>query len=349
MKTILSGLNALEFEHPFDKTALQALKKTPGLDTFLKWLWKNGIEKTLNYSCLASHLRITSNNLPEIYEVFIEAKKILDISEDISLYIENSSDLNAWTSGADKHIICLTSSLVNTCCLEQIQCIIGHELGHIKAGHVLYRSAANYLISAAEYLGNKTFGISGWISTGLQIPMLHWQRMSEFTADRAGLLTCQDFKIAQQVDMILAGFPVASISDTQKAEWVKQTKDFKDADYNFISKTLTLASGVGIATQLYDTHPFSVLRSAETIKWIESGGYSDVVSRKTLINDTNLCKLVCLNCGGVLFEDESFCPICGEKCPSASINPVIPKCVHCGNRIDDDAKYCNNCGEKIQE
>jgi RNA polymerase subunit RPABC4/transcription elongation factor Spt4 len=255
--------------------------------------------------------------------------------------------LNAWTIGAENHIICITSSLVNTCSLEQIQCIIGHELGHIKAGHVLYHVAANYLISAAEYLGNMTFGVSGWISAGLQIPMLHWQRMSEFTADRAGLLVCQDFKIAQQVDMILAGFPAASITDAQRAEWVKQTKDFKDADYNFISKTLSLASGGGIATQVYSSHPFSVLRSSETIRWIESGGYSDVISRKTIIPDL-LPKLSCLNCGGALFGDESFCPICGEKSSITCENHNGLKCVHCGNRIDDDAKYCNNCGEKIQ-
>ncbi len=312
-KKRLDGLTAQEFEHPFDKAALEALKKTPGLDSFLKWLWKNGIEKTKQYLYLSSYIKVTKENLPDIYSIFAETKEILDATENVTLYISSDSDANAYTIGAVNHIIVLNRGLLDICSGPQLQYIIGHEMGHIKARHVLYNDAAGYIVSAAEYLSNKTFGLSGLVSVGLQMSMLHWSRMSEFTADRAGLLACQDFKVAQETDMILAGFPNSNISDLQRSEWIKQTKEFQNMDYGLISKILSYLGGGGVDTQLFKSHPLSVLRSAETIKWIETDGYSDVMSRKTRVSSPTLSKLFCENCGGTLYGNESYCPICGKE------------------------------------
>ncbi|MGB9977622.1 MAG: M48 family metalloprotease [Thermovenabulum sp.] len=58
-----------------------------------------------------------------------------------------------------------------------------------------------------EIVGSITLGAGKLLSTGLQIALLNWVRMSEFTADRAGLLTCQDPEVAASALMKLAGVP----------------------------------------------------------------------------------------------------------------------------------------------
>jgi branched-chain amino acid transport system permease protein len=71
-----------------------------------------------------------------------------------------------------------------------------HELGHIKSGHVLYYQIAMLLPVIAELIGMATMGFGGLISLPLEIALVRWQRMSEFTADRAGILACQDVNAA---------------------------------------------------------------------------------------------------------------------------------------------------------
>lgn len=344
----LEGLTAVEFEHPFDRNALETLKKAPGLDAFLKWLWKNGREKIQNYTYMASNVQITKNNLPEIYSIFNEARETLNMSEDIKLFAEGTVELNAFTIGAVQHQLILTRGLMNTCSKPQLKYIIGHEMGHIKAGHCLYHDAVRNIASVAmssvsKFLNSVTSGLSTVVTEGLTLTLMHWQQMSEFTADRAGLLACQDFKIAQETDMILSGFPSSNISDLQRSEWIKQTKEFQNLDYGTLGDDLRKY----FSGQLNQSHPFSVLRSAEIIKWMETGGYGDVMSRKTKINDTINNKLFCENCGGTLYGPESFCPICGS---ALEINPIMsetPSCPKCNLSVQSDAVYCPNCGEAL--
>ena len=41
----LVGLNVKEYEHPFDKQALDRLKGTPGLETLTRKIWDKGLDR----------------------------------------------------------------------------------------------------------------------------------------------------------------------------------------------------------------------------------------------------------------------------------------------------------------
>ena len=50
-------------------------------------------------------------------------------------------------------------------------------------------------------------------------------------------------------------------------------------------------------------------------------------------------KIKCLNCGGTLTGEESYCPYCSEK--------VVNRCRECGKELDSfKHKYCPLCKEK---
>ena len=52
------GLSSAAFEHPSDRAALEALRRTPGLDRLLKWLSDVGAERFVRIMFTADSLRI---------------------------------------------------------------------------------------------------------------------------------------------------------------------------------------------------------------------------------------------------------------------------------------------------
>lgn len=92
--------------------------------------------------------------------------------------------------------------------------------------------------------------------------------MSEFTADRAGLLCCQDTDAMIRSFIKMAGLPIKEFDNIRPETFIQQARDFKALDYEGMNKVVKFLS---IADE---THPWTVMRSAELLKWIESGEYN---------------------------------------------------------------------------
>lgn len=80
-KKILTGLDHTSYEHPFDQKALSALESTPGLDLVGKFITKNMVERVYTVQYTGSHLRVTKDSYPKIYEYLEYACQILDIKK----------------------------------------------------------------------------------------------------------------------------------------------------------------------------------------------------------------------------------------------------------------------------
>ena len=98
-KKILSGLDHSQYEHPFDQKALAALEGTPGLSAAGKFITKHMVERVYTVQYTGSHLKVTSDNYPEIYEYLKYASRILDVKKIPELYIEWGYNINACTVG----------------------------------------------------------------------------------------------------------------------------------------------------------------------------------------------------------------------------------------------------------
>ncbi|MGB9812168.1 MAG: M48 family metallopeptidase [Thermovenabulum sp.] len=127
-----------------------------------------------------------------------------------------------------------------------------------------------------EIVGSITLGAGKLLSTGLQIALLNWVRMSEFTADRAGLLTCQDPKVAATALMKLAGVPQKYFDRIRIDEFINQAKEFEDYDYDTLDKVAKYLS------IMWQDHPWTVMRTSELFKWVESGGYGSIMKKYVL-------------------------------------------------------------------
>ena len=265
-KKILTGLDHSQYEHPFDQKALEALRNTPGVDLVGKYITKHLVERMYTVQYTGSHLKVTPDNYPNIYEYLQYAAQVLDVKKVPELYIEWGYDINACTVGAENPIIVLNSGLIDLCDDDEIMFIIGHELGHVKSNHMLYHMMAqviNFIIDQIPF---------GSIAAApLQYALYYWDRMSEFTADRAGLMACQSKEAAIRAFMKMSGMPIKQYNNMNYHTFLQQAADFKQLDYEGLNKVIKLIS---IADA---THPWTVMRAAELLNWITSGSYSNFI------------------------------------------------------------------------
>ena len=132
----LTGLVVEELRHPTDTRATEALKKIPGLDKLLAKILEYGLERLFYVDNIASNLRVTPQMFPRLHRSLTWACKILDVTEP-EMYVTLDPVPNAWTYGHTKPFINLTSGIIDMMTDEELFFVIGHEVGHIKAGHVL--------------------------------------------------------------------------------------------------------------------------------------------------------------------------------------------------------------------
>lgn len=265
-KKILTGLDHSMYEHPFDKEALQKLESIPMLTTVFKWITTNTIERIYTIQYTGSNLKITKSSYPKLYQYLLDACKILDLKKVPDMYINWGYDINACTIGSENPIIILDSGLIDLCNEDEIMFVIGHEAGHICSNHMLYHMMAQVI----NYFIDATPG-GALIAGGLQYALYYWYRMSEFTADRTGLLCCQNPDAMVSAFIKMAGLPHNEYGQINTDAFIEQARDFKTLDYEGINKIVKILS---IADE---SHPWTVMRSAELLKWIDEGGYEKII------------------------------------------------------------------------
>jgi len=102
--------------------------------------------------------------------------------EPVNIFIVPARTLNAYTFGlSSPKAIVLYESLFKVMDRDELQFIIGHEMGHVVLGHTWLNSLVGGMAGipapySASYL--------------LILALRWWNRSCEFSADRAGLLAC---------------------------------------------------------------------------------------------------------------------------------------------------------------
>ena len=152
------------------------------------------------------------------------------------MYVTVDPVPNAWTYGHTKPFITLTSGLVDMMSDEELFFVIGHEVGHIKAGHVLYGTMARNIAAIVAMLGETTFGIGALLGQGLVFALLEWYRCAELTCDRAALLCVQDLEPARTTFMKLAGGTTRLAAEMDRDEFLRQIREYEDVDRSTLDK-----------------------------------------------------------------------------------------------------------------
>lgn len=285
-------LDSKVYEHPVDRTALTYLSKLPGFEKAVNFFISWGYVKWHLIDLRGSNFRVTEKSCPELYNQVKNIAEILDVKDFPEIYTEWGYYINAYTTGyKDDTLLTIYSGAVDLLSKEQLDYIIGHELGHIKSKHMLYHVMAEMLANWASQ-----FPIASDLMMPIRVGLAYWNRMSEFTADRAGLLACQNPEAAIDAVIKMAGVPQKYFSTVSHEAFLEQAKEFE----YLLSGAESVIKNISV---LDNTHPWTVLRAAELIKWIDSGEYSLILNKYAAIK--------CPHCKSEIPQGRSECPICG--------------------------------------
>jgi len=179
-------IQAEDFQTPLDSTLtrkITTLLEKAGLKEALVLYYREWHDRLSIQINNVTKVRVSATQYPWLYDMVSQAASVLDVSPPIT-YLVHSAVPKAYVTNVTTPTLVVHSKLIELLNREELLCIVGHELGHVKSGHVLLQDVVSALLYAAEKipLGDKLAPLS----------LLLWTREAEISADRVGLLLVQD-------------------------------------------------------------------------------------------------------------------------------------------------------------
>lgn len=289
------------YEHPDDAAALQTLRSGFGVETALRKVSEIRYERMMRAEAYAGKIRVSPFQFPDLHNLFLEAVDMLGVARVPELFLE-IGQLHARTMGVDAPQVYLSQQMPIVFNREELLFIIGHELGHIRSGHAPFMLLRTFLPEFIEAIEPVTLGLGNVLRKGGNAVLEDWYRKSELTADRCGLLLCQNSDAALSALMKLAGAPFSWTPRFNFDAFLAQA-DHYDALYT------EGFSGLQKRLHAYfyqGEHPWFALRARALLEWINSGAYGALLQAQSGPR--------CGTCGGVRGTDP-FCGSCGTRFP----------------------------------
>ena len=254
MSEILKGLSAKEFINPEDKRGLERLDAVPGMKKFLAETISNIREKFITIEMMGDGVNITPESYPDLHSVLSETAKILDIDKIPDFSMRWSYDISIGTEGSKHPRISALSGAVDLLSDKELTFLIGHELGHLMAGHKPYH---NLLITFYTPMIKMVTNAEVWLAL-LRPLLLQWYRLSDYTADK------------------MSGIPLKYHDKISPEAFLKQAVRFEQNNRGFadnIIQNLTINTACA---------PWLVVRAAKLYEWYKSGEYDELIKKHSI-------------------------------------------------------------------
>ncbi len=254
--------------HDMDRKAFAALNTFPRFIKLVEAYHANYDEKAARIRLLSSAVRISENQMPEIYRLLPPICEKLGI-EVPELYYVRDKEMNAATIGTTNPCVYVTSALVKYLSSEQIASVLAHECGHIACKHYLYHSIVANVINklSGSPLGDMS-PFRRFVTPGLVNAFLFWDRCSELSADRAAVLC--DGKPETMVDSLLKIHGYVNIN---REEFIKQAVDL----HSFVNDT----KGNKAIEQMIvsgESHPRLATCVYECCEWSKTDSFKSILN-----------------------------------------------------------------------
>lgn len=280
-----------EFIHPEDASALKTLQAIPLLPTIIKKVMDVGVEQLQTGINMASKIKLSHSQLPQLYYILPPICERLEIEEP-DFYLEMNPAPNAYAFGDTQISITITSALVDMMSEDELIGVVAHECGHIACRHMLYHTLAQVLANTSSI-----FETLAKLAVPIHYALMYWQRKSELSCDRAAAYIVGPQTTASMLAR-LAGGPKSITSELNLEELAGQADMYdalcKDGVWNKALQTYAVMD---------QSHPFTSVRVREMLKWTESDEYKELIRNNP----------VCPHCHKAIDANWLYCQHCGNK------------------------------------
>jgi Zn-dependent protease with chaperone function len=258
----LTGISPRAFQHPADRAATAALASIPYLEAVVRKLVELGYERALRQSYLGSSVRLSEDQLGDVWREHSIAYATLDMADVPDLYLTQFPSPNALAIGARRPIVVVQSELVRLLDAKQRRAVFAHEAAHILSDHQLYRTAMVILVQLTR-------------TARLPLPLapvrtalMEWSRATELSADRAAAIVTRDPLVVCRTLMSLAAG--AMVDQLDLDAFMRQGLDYSEKGGG-LERLTRLMLDLGV------THPLPVKRTHELMAWVRSGEFDRIV------------------------------------------------------------------------
>jgi Zn-dependent protease with chaperone function len=222
-------------ELKFRRTLAAARPVTIAIEATTR-LWKDAARAEL----LGAAVKVSSQQYPRVYQAARTAGANLRVTVP-TIFAVSSGQVKVKALGTDD----APYLIINLALAEQLSdtelcAAIGHELGHIQNGHILYATALHYLTHSAAFFVR-------WAVQPAIMTLQAWSRRAEVTCDRASLLAVRDpdktLEALVRLSMGVGADGYAAASSQFSVE--QYLKDLPDP-----------RTGLGRYAELFRSHPY---------------------------------------------------------------------------------------------
>ena len=168
----------------------------------------------------------------------------------VDVFIARKNQMNAYTFGiSDPKVLVIYSPMLQVMRSDELKFIIGHEMGHVALGHTWLNTILGGMAGIPAPFGATVL---------LYAAFRWWNRLCEFSSDRAGLLACGDLNAAVSAMVKLVAPNVRSQVDFDKA------LAMIDAQDDNMSNRLA---------EVFQTHPMLIRRINKLREYSQSREY----------------------------------------------------------------------------
>jgi tellurite resistance protein len=169
--------NRNDWRYTGDKSLLDSLLADDGIRARLESSASLRERDPARLRLLGGAVMVDSSLLPQLDAAVRRLDQHFPEVGAIECFVYNAPDVNAFvTTGRTRTLVALSSGAVNHLNGSELAFVLGHELGHATFGHLAV--AASRLVEDPDLLPAATMRVRAW------------QRASEISADRAGLVVC---------------------------------------------------------------------------------------------------------------------------------------------------------------
>ncbi len=255
-----------------DGQAMARLQKIPALHSIVRSasdkVGRPWIESTFN------GIRLGPKQLPDVWSQGVLAARILGLPYMPDLYVSGDSQWQTYTFGSDSSaFIVLGTAIFTNFQNDEMLFVLAREMGHCAAGHALWKTVTRFIAGdSAAMHGLLSNGIMNaihpmqLIQGTVELPLLAWQRQSEITADRAGLLAVGDEALARRVLLAWSIHSARLLKQVNIEEWMKQEEASDDQ--------MTRLSEMTTSSTMYTTRRLRLLSQSaaepELMRWSQT-------------------------------------------------------------------------------